>query len=204
MIDKSVPYFDVVMVRPAGLVAAAVPELPAGYGYRLYAPGDEDAWSRIETSVDEFDAQEKALAYFQKEFLSEGDEAARRIVFITGPDGGAVANAAAWWKDDAELGRVALLHWVAVMPQAQGLGLGRAVCAKALERFVHTGPAGDVWLTTQTWSHVAISLYLSLGFCPHKTALVGGGKNGFDGAAQVLRGVMKPQAYEKFVQSAIG
>lgn len=203
MIDKSVPYFDVVMVRPAGSAAVTVPELPVGYGYKLFTPGDEEAWGRIETSVDEFDAQEKALAYFQKEFLSEREEAARRIVFITGPDGKAVANAAAWWKDDVNLGRVALLHWVAVMPQAQGLGLGRAVCTKALERFDHAGPAGDIWLKTQTWSHVAIALYLSLGFCAHKTALLGG-KNGFDGAAGVLHGVMKPQVYEQFVQTAIG
>lgn len=204
MIDKSIPYFDVVMVRPAAAGPVKVPLLPDGFAYRLYAPGDEAAWSDIEAAVDEFDTQAQAAAHFGKEFMPHQEALAKRMAFIMDANGNAVADATAWWMDDAQLGRVALLHWVAVKPKAQGLGLGRAVSAKALSLFETEGPQGDIWLTTQTWSHVAIRLYLSLGFVPHRSHWIGGHKNGFDGAARVLKDVLSPETYAQFMDSAMG
>ncbi len=203
MIDKRVPYFDVVMCLPGGGPLPAVPVLPDGYQYRLYAPGDARGWCAIETAVDEFDAVARAEAYFARVFAPHADELARRMVFIQGPDGDLVADATAWWADDDQLGRIALLHWVAALPGEQGKGLGRAVTCKALSLFPSVGPGGDIWLTTQTWSHVAIDLYLSLGFRAHTTATPAGHKNGFDGAARVLEGVMRPDAYRRLMSTAM-
>ena len=39
MIDKSIPYYDVIMVRPGFLPSVEAPALPDGYRYALYAPG---------------------------------------------------------------------------------------------------------------------------------------------------------------------
>ncbi|MCL1964025.1 MAG: hypothetical protein FWF69_03065 [Firmicutes bacterium] len=42
MLDKSVPYYDVVMCLPDGAELPAVPALPEGYAYTLYAPGKDE------------------------------------------------------------------------------------------------------------------------------------------------------------------
>lgn len=205
MIDKSVPYFDVVMVCDGALPVPPAPALPDGFRYHMYAPGDIAAWSAVEAAVDEFDDEVQARAHFQKEFMPHEAALRERMVFILGPDGQAVADAAAWWGEDAALGgRFAMLHWVAVRPDAQGKGLGRAVSARAMACFPRLGPSGDIWLTTQTWSHVAIGLYLSLGFCAHRTATPSGHRNGFEGALPVLEGVMPPDVYAALVNTAVG
>lgn len=204
MIDKSIPYFDVVMVRPGHLPHVQAPDLPAGYSYHLYQPGDICRWTAVETAVDEFDEESQARAYFEKSFLPYEGELAQRMAFILDAEGQAVADATAWYAEDTALGRVALLHWVAADPRVQGKGLGRAVTCKALSLFAALGPQGDIWLTTQTWSHVAIGLYLSLGFCAHKTYEIAGHTNGYEGAAGVLQGIMPPAVYQQFVDTAIG
>lgn len=204
MIDSSIPYFDVVMVRPQEFGPIEVPQLPEGFAYKLYTPGDIAQWSRIEDSVNEFETQAQARSFFMRFFMSHEAELERRMVFVVDEMGKAVADATAWWAEDDALGRVAQLHWVAAMPGYQGKGLGRAVTCKALSLFETEGPQGDIWLTTQTWSHVAIGMYLSLGFCAHRTWEIAGHKNGFDGAVEVLRGVMKPEVIQRFVDTAIG
>lgn len=202
-IDESIPYYDVIMVRPAGPMPA-LPRLPAGYAYRTYRPGDQAQWSRIETAVGEFATEADAGAYFARAFLPEEAVLPARMAFIEGPDGWAVADAAAWWAEDEVLGRVARLHWVAVHPAAQGLGLGRAVSIQAMRLFETAGPAGDIWLTMQTWSHAAIGLYLKMGFRAHRSMRLGGESNGFDGAAGVLDGVMPGALYRLFIETAVG
>lgn len=204
MLDRTLPYFDVIMVRPGHFPQVQAPALPRGYRYRLYRRGDIHHWSAIQTAVAEFDQPEKAAVHFQKEFLSDEAELARRMVFIDDSSGRPVADAAAWWKDDEACGRVALLHWVAVHPDRQGLGLGRAVSSMALSLFASEGPTGDIWLTTQTWSHVAIGLYLSLGFCAHRSHRLGGHANGFAGAVNALQDVLPPAVFAQFVDTSIG
>lgn len=204
MIDKSLLYFDVVMVRPGDLPPIAAPTLPDGHRYRMYAPGAAADWADIQSAVDEFDTREQALAHFEREFLPHEAELARRMVFIEDADGRAVADATAWWGDDAQMGRFAMLHWVATRPDAQGRGLGRAVTEIALSLFPDVGPQGDIWLTTQTWSHVAIGLYLSLGFRAHRRIRLAGHDNGYFGAASVLQQVMPPRVFAQFTETAIG
>lgn len=204
MIDASIPYHDVIMVRPGSLPQVSAPALPEGYAYRMYAPGMEAGWSAIETAVKEFTSEAQASAHFAKAFLPQQAELPRRMAFVVKEaTGRPVADATAWWMDNAALGRVALLHWVAVAPEAQGKGLGRAISMKALSRFPEVGPGGDIWLTTQTWSHVAIGLYLSLGFRAHRTYRLGGHENGFEQAVPVLERVMPAAAFARLVETAV-
>lgn len=203
MLDKSIPYFDVIMCLPSQVQCPPVPTLPDGYQYKLYTPGDETDWCATEASVGEFDNAPEAMEYFAREFGRHPAEMRRRIAFIQDASGALVANASAWWKDDEALGRIPLLHWVAVRPECQGLGLGRAVTIKALSLFSGAGPKGDIWLMTQTWSHVAIDLYVHLGFRVHQSARIAGHKNGFGGAKKVLGRVMREKTYAKMMLHAI-
>ncbi len=201
MLDRSVPYFDICMCLPKGSKREAPPALPEGYRYKLFQPGDEHAWAEVETSVGEFIREEDALAYFGREFAPYPALLPKRMAFILGPDGEPLATATAWEKTDENLGRVLMLHWVAVKPSQQGKGLGRAITAKALSLYSNTDQ--DIWLHTQTWSHVAVDLYLSLGFRAHKSAVINRHKNGFDGASRTLQGVMRPKSYARFLLTAM-
>lgn len=203
MIDKSVPYFPIIMCLPNGTPLPEVPLLPEGYSYKLYTHGNEVDWCAVEVSVHEFDNAEKARECFQETFMAHEPELFRRMVFIVDPDGRIVANATAWWGCDERLGSIARLHWVAVMPDVQGKGFGRAVVAKALSLFSEVGPKGDIWLTTQTFSHVAVDLYVSLGFRIHRSATPSGDKNGYQGAMNVLQSAMRPTVYQRLLSTAL-
>ena len=50
MLDKSIPYYDVLMVRKKGtLVKDYKP--PEGFEFVLFKSGDEKEWAEIETTV---------------------------------------------------------------------------------------------------------------------------------------------------------
>jgi GNAT superfamily N-acetyltransferase len=162
LLDKSVPFIDVLMHRPPGIP----PEphaLPAGYTYSLFSPGDEVSWAQIEASVLEFDSEIEALLYFQRYRLPYLEELCRRCVFIKSPTGERVATASAWWGY-TDMRRDPWLHWVAVKPAFQGKGLGKAIIACTVHLLLEIEGDRDFYLHTQTWSHKAIALYERAGF----------------------------------------
>ena len=169
MLDKRIPYKNIIMRMEAEQVLALPqPLLPHGYAFRSFKPGDEHHWARIETSVLEFDHSDEALSYFTRDYLPYLDDLRQRCFFIEDRCGGPVATATAW-QANSRLGYQASLHWVSVSPDHQGLGLGKAVVLKAMSFFRQQEPGQPVWLHTQTWSHVAVRLYHSLGFNMLKT-----------------------------------
>ena len=213
MLDKTIPYKNIIMMLPGSQVAAAArPRLPEGYAFRLYVPGDEQHWARIETSVLEFDTEAAALAYYTRIFLPYGELLQQRCVFVTDPDGLPVATATAWADEAPAVGRQAILHWVSVVPEQQGLGLGKAVVQRALQIFSELEPGADIYLHTQTWSHPAIRLYRRLGFSMRKTAgtILPDGETGgrrvppneFCAAMEVLRGVLDEKTFADLLESA--
>ena len=168
MLDKTIPYQSIIMKCEYPYDVSDIC-LPAGFSFRFFCDGDEQHWSRIETSVLEFAATEEANRYYSCMFMPYREQLLTLCIFIENPDGIPVATATAWYVD-SELGHQAALHWVAVCPEYQGLGLGKAVVQKAMQVFQQAEPQKAVWLHTQTWSHKAIRLYASLGFCIAKTA----------------------------------
>lgn len=81
MLDKSIPYYDILMVRKKGMSVKDY-KLPEGFKFVLFKSGDEKEWAEIETSVGEFDSESDALVYFQRNFLPYLDELERRCIFI--------------------------------------------------------------------------------------------------------------------------
>jgi len=212
MLDKSIPYKNIIMRMPSEQVSSqAAPALPAGFSFRFYQDGDAAYWARIETSVLEFPDEVAALRYFSRDYLPFSDDLKRRCVFVVNQKGLPVATATAWYAR-SELGYQASLHWVAVMPAYQGLGLGKAVVRQALSLFPALDPGEDVWLHTQTWSHVAVRLYFKLGFRILKTGRTAVVTDGGDGvkisdndyaaAIEVLRPVLEPALLSVLVATA--
>jgi len=207
MLDKTIVYKNLIMrISHEEIPKAGQAMLPAGFSFSFFKEGDECHWARIEASVLEFDNPEKALEYFAKSFLPHIDELKQRCIFALNPEGLPVATATAWYAD-SEIGRQAALHWVAVCPEYQGLGLGRAITQKALLEFQALEPNCDVWLHTQTWSHPAIKLYHSLGFKLLRTEKLARGNNDpriyydndYDDAIEVLRIVMDESSIKALI-----
>jgi len=170
MLDKTIEYKNIIMRAEWDKVLNVTPpSLPAGYSFRFFAADDLDHWARIEASVDEFESADKARDYFAQVYLPDMDNLAQRLIFALDPTGLPIATANSWYAE-SDLGRQATLHWVAVCPEHQGKGIGKAIVQQAMLNFQQLENNRPVWLHTQTWSHVAVRLYHSLGFNMMKTA----------------------------------
>ncbi|TVR61894.1 MAG: GNAT family N-acetyltransferase [Spirochaetaceae bacterium] len=160
---NTIEHIPVVMVREHMRDLPAF-ELPSGFTYRYFTEGDESHWAEIETRAGEFPNPADARAHFSKEFGAHTDEMRSRCVFIVDETTSKpVGTATAWhgeW-DGVEQGR---LHWVGLVPELHGRGLGKAIVSLAMHRMasLHT----RAYLTTQTTSFVAIKIYLDFGFTP--------------------------------------
>lgn len=212
MLDKSIPLKKIIMKLEAKNNTWHEPSLPDGFSFRFYEKGDEYHWARIETSVLEFDHENAAVEYFSKEFLPYPSEIKRRCIFIVSPEGLPVATTTAWFRETDQQ-RYGQLHWVAVCPEYQGMGLGKAVVQKALTVFQELEPGRDIYLGTQTWSHVAIRVYYKLGFrlvreetvdlssnfLPRKVKT----KYDIDAALEILKNVYEEEFYQKLAGTII-
>lgn len=184
MLDKTVPYAKLYMHRPAGTPIPHFP-LPQGYRFSMYKKGDEKDWTRIETSVGEFESEFAALMHFREKYSPHLDELCRRLLFIETDDGKKVATTNAWWahikcekrawirlRRDDNVERRAWIHWVGVDPAYQGKGLGKAIVSRALEIMCQIEGDTDIYLCTQTWSYKAIDIYKKCGFEPTDEAVL--------------------------------
>ena len=186
MLDKSLPYYHVIMRRPHGLAAPAS-RVPAGYAVAPYELGSDTAWAAIETAVGEFASPALAKRYFHETYLPHHAEVKHRVLFARGPGGAEVGTVTAWW-DYTGPRRDAALHWLGVMPGQQGHGVGTALVAACIERLQQLEGDVDIYLHTQTWSHTAIGIYQRAGFDIVRERFAGS-PNDFDQARAVLQAV---------------
>lgn len=162
MLDKSIPFLNVLMKRTPGKEIPMFP-LPEGYTYAFFEEGDEKDWAELEAAVLEFPRSVDALVYFQTNFLPMLRDVKRRCIFILDPEGKKVATTTIWWEY-SEKRRDPWISWVSVLPEYQGLGLGKSIMSIAMQEGLAI--EGDVtfYLHTQTWSHRAIPIYEKFGF----------------------------------------
>jgi ribosomal protein S18 acetylase RimI-like enzyme len=184
MLDKTIPYKHILMKRPKGMIFKNY-DLPVGYSFCRYNEGNELQWSEIEASVAEFDDTEGALKYYNEEFMPHMEELKRRQFYIRDSIGQMIATITAWWKLTGDR-RDAVIHWVAVRPEYQGRGLGKALVAEGIKQMQILEGDVDMYLHTQTWSYKAINIYLDAGFEMLKDESFGGFKNEYEEAIEIL------------------
>ena len=184
MLDKSLPYFNVLLKK---VPHTAIPEsvLPEGYQFKTFKVGNEMEWAEIETSVLEFTSPAEAIKYFRKDYLPHIDELKRRSIFIISPFGEKVATATAWWSFKG-VKKIQSIHWVAVKPSHQKLGLGSAIINRVTSLSVQIDGDNEIYIHTQTWSYQAISLYLRSGYGIMERETFGYYKNDFEQALPIL------------------
>lgn len=160
MLDKSVSFIPITMFRPSNAPSLPKIQLPEGYHFVSYQLGDAQAWCRIETAVQEFETEADTAFYFEKAFAPFSNELQRRMLFIENPKGEKVATFTAWWTEE----KAPRLHWLGVLPTEQRKGLARALAIRVTQLLHDYYPEQDLYLTTQTWSHVAVKLYQKLNY----------------------------------------
>ena len=216
MIDKSVEYKSIVMIIDGEKVMATPePTLPEGFSFRFFQDEEDIAhWCRIETSVGEFDSEAEARAYFMQEFYHgfsveidtmhevhqfhtkspHLDEMKRRCVFILNNENLPIATTTCWFSKGEITSQI---HWVAVCPEYQGLGLGKAVTQKAITVSAKLAPNQPMWLGTQTNSHRAVLMYHKMGFVMVKNEMQLAHENtyvrDYAKAIEILATVLKPE-----------
>ena len=161
MLDKSVPYYNILMCRPGNLDVPHY-DLPEGFRFSLYEEGNEKDWAEIEWSVGEYPRRVDALAKFQSKYFYP-NELKRRCVFIENSKSEKIATATIWWEYSG-VRRDPWVSYVAVKPEYQGQGLSKCLISRILEMSEEIEGKRDVYLHTQTWSHVAVRLYKKFGF----------------------------------------
>jgi GNAT superfamily N-acetyltransferase len=138
--------------------------LPPGYSTRWYRPGDERLWVDIQARSDRYN--EITLALFVKAFGLDPQPLAERQCFLCNAQGEVIGTATAWFDDDYCGQPYGQLHWVAIVPQAQGRGLAKPLLSIVLNRMAELGHT-RCYLGTSTARVPAINLYTKFGFVPH-------------------------------------
>ncbi|MBM3546705.1 MAG: GNAT family N-acetyltransferase [Alphaproteobacteria bacterium] len=151
-------YVPVVMVR-RDLQELPIRSLPARYSLRWYTPGDATHWVDIQSRADALNRISAVL--FDAQFAERG-ELPKRQAFILDESGRPAGSATAWFGDcrGTKMGRV---HWVAVLPEHQGRGLGSALMSVVCSRLRDLGHAA-AYLTTDERRTMALGLYVRFGF----------------------------------------
>lgn len=136
--------------------------LPAGYSFRMYTPGMEEDWIRIQDEADDYIKVDKNL--FEEEFGEHRKELPRRMLFLAHHET-LIGSAAAWLDTIHGEPGTGRLHWVAIVPEYQGRGLAIPLVSRAMSIFTDL-ECSRAYLLTNAVRITAISLYLKLGFNP--------------------------------------
>ena len=137
------------------------PELPSGMRVRAYRPGDAATWTRIHEDTGFYGTLPPGL--HEREFGHDDTALAERQLFVVNAEGDDIATATAWLNDPAHGLPGGRLHWVAVVPTAQRMGVASALVGAVAARFEALGETA-AYLTTDSHNTRAIALYGRLGF----------------------------------------
>lgn len=138
--------------------------LPEGYSIEWYKPDYEKFWLNIQEEADTYNSFDTKT--FVKEFGDDKDLLHERQCYVLNRERAAIGTSTAWFDHQymgEEFGRV---HWVAIVPLAQGLGLGKPLLSATCQRLKKLGHS-RAYLTTSTVRVPAINLYLLFGFRPN-------------------------------------
>jgi mycothiol synthase len=145
---------EALLDRPPALV------IPPDYALRPFRPADADAYIRLERGVGFTDWDEPMLARWLDRILPDG-----LLVIEHLPTCDLAVSAMASHLPTRLHPFGGELGWVAGNPAHAGRGLGRAVCAGVVRRFLSAGYR-RIYLKTDDFRLPAISVYLRLGFVP--------------------------------------
>ena len=149
------------MVRPHLRDIPLVP-FAGGFQIRPMRVAEGGLWTDIVREAEQYLPLSEDL--FDKEFGADLPAVPQRCFLIVDDSGAAVGTISAWYNRDYKGQEYGVIHWVAIRPAYQGIGLGKAGMSFAMTRMAQWHERA--MLGTQTRRLPAIRLYLNFGFLP--------------------------------------
>ncbi len=160
--EKTLEYHELLMTYDDTSVYDRY-ELPDGFHYEFYKPGDEEEWALIHVKSGEFMSIEEGLKIFHDFYDYFIDELPKRLFFVVNDEGEKVGTATVSLLSEEEYGYDAVVDWVAIKRSYQGCKLSKPMISKTLELARSFGHK-KLLLHTQTHTWLAAKLYLDFGF----------------------------------------
>lgn len=157
------PDVDIWMVLN-DLKAAPRIELPPGYRLRFFREGEIPLWVNIQQAADPFFTATAEI--FERSMPGTTAYRAERIMFLVDRHDVAIGTITAWNSKKFTGQDTGHIHWVAMVPAAQGRGLAKPMLSATLWELQKRGYS-TAWLETNTGRIPALNLYLKFGFRPH-------------------------------------
>ena len=168
LLDTSVAHYPVLMVlgphEHVGQVA-----MPEGYHLEPWDPRFREPWVRLHVTLGQLPSVEQGLAYFDRTYGVDPEALARQMLVACDASGDLVGTSSVWPGDHFGEKRLRV-HWVGVDPAHQRHGLARALMLHTIRLYDELVPSSEppLYLTTQTESWAAVSLYYKLGFVAYR------------------------------------
>lgn len=164
-LDRWIRYYELLLERHS-LEDIPQYQLPDGYRFVFYNPGDRNHWIGIEQSANEFRSYEDGLKAWDRYYNGKDKELVNRMVFVENVAGEKVATATAFYDiAGGDKSSAGWLHWVAVREEYQGKGLSKPLISFILNRMRELGYT-HAKIPTQTTTWLACKIYLDFGFRP--------------------------------------
>ena len=155
-----------ILVRP-NLDDIPKPMFPQGFNVRGYRKGDERTWTRIWRDAEPFDTIKDST--FRDSLGHDEATLSERVSFVVDENAGeTIGTVTAWTEPTPSESHAGLegwgrVHWIAVVPEYQGRGVGKALfsyCLQALKAFGHR----ETFLVTSAGRTGAVALYKKYDF----------------------------------------
>lgn len=153
--------YELHMIRPdlEGIPRVAFPK---GFGIRPMRLDEGAVWLDIQRDAEPYFPIPDDL--FVREFCRDPQATQWRSFLVVDGKGVAVGTVSAWYNPDYRGRDYGQIHWIAIRPAYQGLGLGKAALAFALQELAKRHER--CYLGTQSRRLPAIRMYLNFGFLP--------------------------------------
>jgi ribosomal protein S18 acetylase RimI-like enzyme len=138
--------------------------MPTGYAMRFYRTGDVQTWVRIQQAAETFFVPTAEV--FAKHMPGDTDYLSKRVMFLVDPSSADIGTITAWNDEQLSGREIGQIHWVAIVPDAQGRGLAKSMLSAACD-VLRTHGYSEACLETNTRRIPALNLYLQFGFQPH-------------------------------------
>lgn len=197
MLDRTIPFYNLILRCSHPNIST--PYFCEDFHLRMYQPGDERSWAKLEYEIGDFASPAEAETYFRSTYLSQTNLAIeKRCIFAVNKANEVVGSCIAW-EDKRKDKTVSSLHWLVVSPDYQRKGIGKALCQKVMEIFFESC-AFPVYIHTQPWSYAAVLLYVQQGFRLQKTDTFSQYENQFSLAMDTLKNVLSKSQYDELTE----
>lgn len=183
-----IPAYNLFMMCES-LRREAFAPLPAGYSVRLCREDELETWMALNAESPE--SLPFLQDYYQRVYQNKGKLFFEKCLFVCDSQDTPVGTCFLW----KAYGKITTLHWLKVLPQLEGLGLGRGLLSQVLAQ---AGPEDfPIYLHTHPSCFRTVHLYGEFGFRLLRGPAVGGCSNDLEKSLPYLEQAMLREYFQQ-------